>query len=683
MARQVPWDKYEAIILLEAWLKVKSGTPKEQMVNLVSNQLRLKAVNQGLDIDETFRNTNGIRFQLASMATAFEKTDMGKPATKLFSQTVELYENDQSTYQKLKEEAERMVADSIEFKNGFFQYVRELRPKSSVVILKVVEYMENFATSTKALTHSIFDNPTDETIAILKKKVINHKFFIVRYKKYLPFADEVLRLLADYIKNTSYDKTDVIDNDDNVSKYFAILSQEFDEGYCIGDYLHRTRFQSAYNERFGGDLELDMNEVEQILESVGQVRDNRIFYVDNFNQTLLSSIYDDLKTAFDRGATAVYYDYLYDRYSDRLASNMSVYGVDALRSVIQSDRNFPREYRAMKLYIAKYGVEADSNEEIRKVLQDSHVPIKVENIQAQVEHIPMYRIKQALVQLDDVVNVDEGTYFYAPNFYISAEEKIALIRAVRSAMSNRGFLVAKDLREVFRSACPFSAMDSECFKDNAIRNILRVLLRDEFEFSSSVITETGKQLDYGQVFENYAAERERITINELLELKKELSLPSVYWDNIFKEMIRISATEFVRKGTVLFDVKAVDRALEEMYPEEYTPLKDVTLFLNLPPVSVRWNGFLLESFLREYSEKFRLIQLNISQDDYFGVMLKRTSKLENYNDVAADMLARNNSWSDEKSALQLLKAMNFQQKAANSSISAIIKAAKQKRLNMN
>ena len=139
----------------------------------------------------------------------------------------------------------------------------------------------------------------------------------------------------------------------------------------------------------------------------------------------------------------------------------------------------------------------------------------------------------------------------------------------------------------------------------------------------------------------------------------------------------------LRKGTVGFDVAATDCVLKEMYPDEYTPLKDITLFLNLPPASVRWNGFLLESFLREYSKEFRLVQLSIAQDDYYGVMLRRSSALEGYSDVAADMLARNHSWSDEKSALQLLKDMSFQQRAKNSNISAIIKAAKQKRSNID
>ena len=34
MTVRIPWDKYEAVILLEAWLQVKSGVPRLQMVNL-------------------------------------------------------------------------------------------------------------------------------------------------------------------------------------------------------------------------------------------------------------------------------------------------------------------------------------------------------------------------------------------------------------------------------------------------------------------------------------------------------------------------------------------------------------------------------------------------------------------------------------------------------------------------
>ena len=78
MSIRVPWDKYEAVILLDGWLRVKEGIPRSEVITLVSYKLRKKAVNQGVAIDSVFRNTNGINFQLMSMASAFEATDMGK-----------------------------------------------------------------------------------------------------------------------------------------------------------------------------------------------------------------------------------------------------------------------------------------------------------------------------------------------------------------------------------------------------------------------------------------------------------------------------------------------------------------------------------------------------------------------------------------------------------------------------
>lgn len=921
MSLRIPWDKYEAAILLDAWLQVKSGVPKLQMINLVSHQLRQKSLNLGIEIDDIFRNTNGISFQLTSMASAYEQKNMGKPASKLFSEISELYRNDIESFTKLREEAMQMVEYTSNLKDEFINYISQARISSvdHERILYAIKCIENFAISTKALSSSIFENFNQETITILRKKVVAHKFFAVRHKDILCYAEKALLLLdeflitlqnenkstsemviqvddpvtpvevkqeeyiyqikgrfynwligqgmndntcrmyvkaitdaekfaeehslantllyndnhtlaeataiellnnADFIgfnkqkhnrysaaivmlmrfygvelkdprrksnnSNRDYDGDDdfitwMIKNanlriatarsyrsaintcdlyaqthslysgsitacsrydefilmytalmEDNgfcktseekhnyliaaLNKYRdymkaknngdavttkplpspvannttvstelakrcgAILSEEFDEGYRIGDYMHRTRFLSEYEERYGEEIS---DNLDDLLKNIGQVRDGRVYYSDKANNTLLSDIYEELAKTFESGATMIYYDCLFEKYSDRLAAEMCIYNADTLKTAMQNDYRLSNEYRFMKLGIVMYGENSDTNGEVRKLLQNSHLPMTYDDIKKHLWYVPMAQIRLSCVQIPECARIDEGTYFYAPNFYISSEEKMALSRAMRSTISTKGFLVAKDLRDIFRIACPSSAMDSEQYKDHSIRNILKVLLNDEFEFSSSTITEKGKTLDYGQIFQNYAAEHERVTLNELLELKKELGLPVIYWDSVFKEMIRISATEMVRKGTVEFDVTAVDRVLEEMYPDEYTPLKDVTLFLNLPPVSVRWNGFLLESFLREYSEKFRLVQLSIAQDDYFGVMLKSTSALENYADVAADMLARNHSWSDERSALQLLKDMKFQQRASNSNISTIIKAAKQKRLNID
>ena len=60
--KQKPWDRYEAALLLSYCLKIEAGDiPRKEAVDIVSNTLRKRAEVQGVEIDETFRNTNGIR----------------------------------------------------------------------------------------------------------------------------------------------------------------------------------------------------------------------------------------------------------------------------------------------------------------------------------------------------------------------------------------------------------------------------------------------------------------------------------------------------------------------------------------------------------------------------------------------------------------------------------------------
>ena len=360
---------------------------------------------------------------------------------------------------------------------------------------------------------------------------------------------------------------------------------------------------------------------------------------------------------------------------------MSVYNSDSLRDIMRNDSRFQADYHIERAAIVKNGTNSETTAEIRAVLQSSHTPMTFEDFKKRLWYVPMDRIKSELARLSEAVCVDRGTYFFASNLYISPDEKIALIKAMRSAIYSNGYLVSKNLREIFNNACPSAALDSEYLKDYAIRDILKIILQDEFDFSSSVITEKGNPLDVGQLYRNYAAEHEQLTFREIKEFQETIGLP-IYWGDILTEMVRISATELIRKDKIQFDVDAVDNALEKMYPNEYTALKDITLFLSLPATSVRWNGYVLESYLRDFSIKFRLVQVSISNEDYYGVMLRSDSKLESYDDVAADMLAKNESWTDEKSALRCLVDAKFQKRAKNSNISAIVKAARQKRANI-
>lgn len=814
MAKKVPWDKFEAAILLEGWLRVKEGIPRSEVITLVSYKLRQKAVNQGVAIDSIFRNTNGIHFQLPSMESAFEGTDVGLNPSKLFMEVADLYHSDFPSYSKLIEEAMQMLEGTSEVKDNFTQFLYTQVPDKADKILVAIKNIDEFAIATKALPCSFFDVLSEDTISLLRKKVLNHKFFMVRYKKLLEYATLALSLLEKFILSTgdtsrpnngdiekhTNDEGRKVNKEnrqtDNISfsewitqctglsqatarayrsalntcdqyaferqlysesitlcttfndfliKYTAlmtdegfiklskmkhnylvvalkkyhdyffaldtdsassitrqnvvrptdqpsvsdevknncntILIQDFEDGYLIGDYMHQMRFLSCYEDTFGGELGVTEDELDKLLKDVGQIRDGRIFCKGNNDTTLIASILEVVENAFVNGATAVFFECIYERYMDSLISEMNIYNADALRDIMKIDSRFQANYHIGRSAVAKNGISADTANEIKTILKSSHTPLTYEDFKERLWYVPLDRIKSELSRLPEAVCVERGTYLYALNFNISPDERVALIKAMRSAIYSNGYLVAKNLREIFNKACPSAALDSEYLKDYAIRDILKIILRDEFDFSSSVITEKGNPLDIGQLYRDYAAKHEKLTLREIKEFQEANGLP-IYWGDIFKEMVRISATELVRKDKVQFDVEGVDDALEKMYPNEYTALKDITLFLSLLAASVRWNGYVLESYLRDYSKKFRLVQISISNDDYYGVMLRSTSNLESYNDVAADMLAKNKGWTDEKSALKCLVDAKFQQRAKNSNISAIVKAARQKRANI-
>ena len=65
MVRQKPWDKHEAVILLDAVIHVsQEEIDRKQAILDVSNKLRSMAIKRGFEIDEIYRNVAGITFQM-------------------------------------------------------------------------------------------------------------------------------------------------------------------------------------------------------------------------------------------------------------------------------------------------------------------------------------------------------------------------------------------------------------------------------------------------------------------------------------------------------------------------------------------------------------------------------------------------------------------------------------------
>ena len=108
--RQPKWNIYEAVILLDGYIEIfQDNKPRSKIIKCISADLRQMAINRGMTIDGTYRDKNGISYQMQSMDSAYKGETVYIPATRLFVETVELYRTDTRRYFDILKEAKNLI----------------------------------------------------------------------------------------------------------------------------------------------------------------------------------------------------------------------------------------------------------------------------------------------------------------------------------------------------------------------------------------------------------------------------------------------------------------------------------------------------------------------------------------------------------------------------------------------
>ena len=200
--RQPPWDKYEAAVLLEGLLaSMKGELTCADAIKAVSRDLRAMALHRGIEVDEVYRNTNGISFQMKSMESAYLGRTVFKPATKLFTDVVGLYHESYEEYQELLKEARAMISDRKTVKDDFMQHLAErVSPAQFSELCRCYSEIEAFCLKIKVLQKPLFETTDYETIKKVQRTIEQNKFFRVTHRRQNKKIIDAGRYYYDYIK---------------------------------------------------------------------------------------------------------------------------------------------------------------------------------------------------------------------------------------------------------------------------------------------------------------------------------------------------------------------------------------------------------------------------------------------------------------------------------------------------
>ena len=208
MALRIPWDIEEAVLMLDMLLKSLDGKlTRKEAIRQVSEKLRRRAVNRGIEFDDIFRNENGITFQMSALEVAYtgRKTKLKQP-TKLFVETVNLYRNHRELYEEILKEAENVVEPK-SVQDEFCSYLSMQMPTFQLSdAYLMLSDIESFCLERKILQNKLFETTDLETIKRVVQTVDSNRVFRFTYKQNLKKMSTVIHAYYTFLKSYKPDE---------------------------------------------------------------------------------------------------------------------------------------------------------------------------------------------------------------------------------------------------------------------------------------------------------------------------------------------------------------------------------------------------------------------------------------------------------------------------------------------
>ena len=106
MRKLIPFDKYEAALLIEAVVRVENGDLlRQKAVEELSAALRRRALDKGIQISESFRSVVGIssQFSLVSQMLYGKGVDDYR-RTKMFDKMIDMFRSNRAEFDMILKE---------------------------------------------------------------------------------------------------------------------------------------------------------------------------------------------------------------------------------------------------------------------------------------------------------------------------------------------------------------------------------------------------------------------------------------------------------------------------------------------------------------------------------------------------------------------------------------------------
>lgn len=653
MAIRVVWNEYETALLIDTFWQIESNpSRKNELIASLSNDLRKMAVNEGLKIDDKFRNINGISMQLSPIAHGFFPERSLLTSSAMFDKMVALYINNRASFDSILQEAKKKVNGApvmVDVKarvQSFKEWLDENKIKkfSYEMMMEALKEADSYLIDHKMSKESIFEIFDASRVYGLLNKLTSMRFYRLLhtktartldfttpiYKKYLLYVAEnkknainVHQEDSQTILATEPIKQEVKETISNPVEY--LIKEHYQYGFRIDSIREIIRLRN-YAEADGVTLPTDDEELKNQILKCGTVIDGRVYVkADDIGQELK----DMVSGIFESGVQAIYFEALLEQKSEWMSSYF-ITSEDMLKELLV--KNAPDYSYAKKFMMnaAKRTEKEIVTDEIKRVWGDSQI-CAVDELSDRLPYIPKGNVWRVISGNPHFVYNTEGVYFDVDRLLITEQEEADILDYVEQACKENGFASLVDI--------PMGDIFEQNYEPSSLAvysAIYNRLLMGKYRMKDKILTKEGKSLDAVTLLKQHIRGKDSCTFSEIADMVVELTGSTnrqFAFEALYSCMVRTEMNKFVADRFVDFNVAQTDAALTDIIKNHFCAIKDVTTFAMFPICGMPWNHYLLESYCYRFSKKFTLNVLNLN-DKNAGIIVEKK-----YNKSYKEMLA--------------------------------------------
>lgn len=700
MILQKTWDKYEVALLIECYENIKNGEDQKSALMQLSKDLRNMAIFAGKNIDETYRNYNGMVWQYAYIKLAFNKGSYGtRRPTPLFVKMVELYDSDRCEFDKILEEAYRISGREKETKmqsfvdtKQFMDWLHTINTKKYTPerCVECVTMASQYATS-HGVTRESFWNITDyREFNKIRVRLSSNRIFKLTDPKLFHDFEVIGKFYSDYIRENCQ-RSERVKND-VVSAICETTVQQAEielQNTCVQNVVSASDFANEYDDVSNNDNK------EEVVHSRkrGKKTKEKIVCPQQLKDLLLEKFSYGLRV---------------DSFIDM--SLLRGYAEEMGISITESEEELKAQIidagilSESKVYFFTHKLYEDLVQMAEELFGVGHQVIYYEKL---FEKNSDWLIEQNIlseVLLKDIFVKESQGFFVGRNFLVNSTERINEFDAVESELKRvwgdnaihsyqelydlLPYIPEEKIRQILSrsnqfvwsslehfawierviisdnekqtivdyvnekcdsvgfatiSEVPLEQIEEENYElsINAIYDaVYNIVLKDRFILKGRILTKDQSNTDIWELARSYCLGKDECLFTDLYNYVQSVNGTAyrpVAYKAAYDQMVRVAENKFVADKHVLFDVKKIDELLSTFVKGAFIAVKGVASFALFPDCNYAWNHYILESFCYRFSEKFRLELQNFNEKNV-GLIVRKDSELS-YVDILAKTAA--------------------------------------------